>query len=107
MSKTDNQQGKPAVSKLSTRQAPEELPFDPSRFGAVEIPPELRARLLKAKLPRVPREQLEDTVPPRGPDKDVLDAACIRGRTLGALRRFWFVVAALAVAIAALCWVLR
>jgi hypothetical protein len=39
-------------------------PFDPSRFGAIEIPPELRAQLLTLELPRIPREQLDDTVPP-------------------------------------------
>jgi hypothetical protein len=41
----------------------EDPPLDPSRFGTIEIPPELRARLLSVELPRVPREQLEDTDP--------------------------------------------
>src|SRR6187549_1933913 len=99
MTKTDNQLGKPAPSELSKHDAPQELPFDPSRFGAIEIPLELRARLLNAKLPRVPREQLEDTVPPRASDKRALDGASAllpapqRRAMLRASRTLWIVVA--------------
>ena len=40
--------------------------FDPYRFAATTLPPGLRAKLIAAKLPVVPREQLEDTAPPNG-----------------------------------------
>ena len=56
-----------------TMQTDSEDTSDWNRFGAHVMPPGLREKLIRTKLPRVPQEQLFDTVPPER--ALILDAA--------------------------------
>ena len=49
-------------------------PFDPYRFQSVPVSPELRQKLLSAKLPRLESKYFEDTLPPAGRSNDAADA---------------------------------
>ncbi len=56
----------PAAPAADAVPADEEPEFDPHRFGKHEFPAGLREKLIATKLRTIPREELYDTVPPRG-----------------------------------------